>query len=137
MFRVAVKVTHCNSVPVVSGGQKLGGSSRGSFPSGQSAPPPPLVPHSSPHITRLPGPPPPGVSLGLPPLGPPPGINGGPPQRHMLPGTDADMMRLFLKLTVDFTASFSVRPQTILLLKRLELSQNNAVPRAVKYISYV
>ena len=76
MFRVAVKVTHCNSVLVVSGGQKLGGSSRGSFSSGQSAPPPP------------------GVSLGPPPLGPPPGINGGPPQRHMLPGTDADMMSL-------------------------------------------
>ena len=71
---------------VIPAGQKPGGGSRGSSLSGQLGPPPPFIPQSSPHGTRLPGPPPPGMALGPPPLGPL-AANGGPPPRQILPGT--------------------------------------------------
>jgi len=71
---------------LTAGGQKSGGGTRGGALPGQLGPPPPFIPQSSPHGTRLPGPPPPGMSLGPPPLGPHP-ANGGPPPRQVLPGT--------------------------------------------------
>jgi len=70
---------------VIAGSQKSGGLNRGSSGPGPSGPPP-FIPHSSPHGARLPGPPPPGVSLGPPPHIHPP-ANGGPPPRQILPGT--------------------------------------------------
>ena len=85
---------------VVSGPPKPGGHSRNSSGSGLPAPPPSFGPQSSPHGTRLLGPPPPGVSLGPPLLGPPP-PDGGPRPRQILPGTENACMTVYTECRND------------------------------------